>query len=131
MWFRSLSRYPSSRLSVTGVLRPYRRPTRRLGVETLEAREVPALVFASIDAPGATLTDVNGINDSGAIVGNYVAGGITHGFLLNGGLYTALDVPGAVATTAWDINDSGQIAGSFTAGGTTHGFLLSGGTFTT
>ncbi len=135
MWLRSLFRSLTARPSVTPVRRPTgRRPTRRpasLRVEALEAREVPAFVFTSIDVPGATLTDVNGINNSGALVGSYAAGGSTHGFVLNEGTYTTLDVPSATSTTAWDINDSGQIAGSYVAGGATHGFLLSGGTYTT
>jgi hypothetical protein len=108
-----------------------RPPTSRLRVEALEARDTPAFAFTTIDVPGASLTDINGINNSGQVVGTYTAGGISHGFLLSNGIYTTLDVPGATATVAWDINDSGQIAGSYTAGGTTHGFLLSDGTYST
>ena len=109
---------------------PDRHP-RQLRIETLEDRTVPSFVFKTIDVPVATLTDVNGINDSGQIVGSYVAGGLTHGFLLSGDEYITLDVPGATSTAAWDINDAGEIAGSYVAGDTTHGFVLSGGTYTT
>jgi hypothetical protein len=37
--------------------------------------------FTTIDAPGSTATNVTGINARGDIVGNYVAGGVTHGFI--------------------------------------------------
>src|SRR4051794_40315806 len=79
-----------------------RRP-RRLGIETLEDRTVPSFAFDTIDVPGATLTDINGINDSGRIVGSYAAGGVTHGFLLSDDEYVTLDVPGATSTAAWDV----------------------------
>jgi len=98
-------------------------------LEALEPRDVPAFAFTPIDVPGATLTDANGINEVGEVVGSYTSAGVTHGFLLSEGVYTTLDVPGATATTAWDINDSGQITGSYTAGGTTHAFLWSGGAY--
>src|SRR5688572_15011385 len=90
---------------------PARRPAYRLRFEALEGREVPSVAFTPIDVPGATLTDANGINDAGQVVGSYTAGGITHGFLLSGGIFTPIDVPDATATTAWDINDSGHITG--------------------
>ena len=55
-------------------------------------------VFTTIDVPGSTFTIAYGINASGEIVGQYRdAGGVTHGFLLSGGVYTTLDVPGGVA----------------------------------
>src|SRR5262245_39322126 len=106
-----------------------RRPASPLRVEALEGREVPAFAFTTIDVPGASLTDVNGINNSGQVVGSFTSGGVSHGFLLSAGVYTTLDVPGATSTAAWDINDSGQVAGSYTADGTTHAFLWSGGMY--
>jgi uncharacterized membrane protein len=128
MWFRSQKSRRPVAPSPRSTGRP---PTPRLRVEALESRDTPAFAFTTIDVPGASLTDVNGINRSGQVVGTYTAGGTGHGFLLSEGVYTTLDVPGATATVAWDINDAGQIAGSYTAGATTHGFLLSGGTYTT
>jgi arylsulfate sulfotransferase len=109
----------------------YRCGRRRLEVEALEERALLALTFVPLDVPGSTLTDANGINNSGAVVGTYTAGGVTHGFLLRDGSYTTLDVPGAARTEAWAINDSGDVVGSYTAGGVTHGFLLSGAAYTT
>src|SRR5437762_1281167 len=66
-------------------------------------------VYTTLDAPGSTLTQAFGINDSGQIVGSYrPADGIDHGFLLRGGTYTPIDVPGAYSSPAFGINDSGQ-----------------------
>jgi uncharacterized membrane protein len=52
--------------------------------------------FTDIPGPKGNLgTSANGINDSGAIVGNYTdSAGVIHGFLLKGGKYTTLTVPG-------------------------------------
>ena len=71
-----------------------------------------------IDVPGAAQTDVNGINDAGALVGSYTAGGVTHGFLLSGGSPHHARRARRTSTVAWDINDAGQVAGSYVAGGT-------------
>ena len=37
--------------------------------------------FTTIDPPGATFTEAIGINPRGQIVGNYIASGVTHGFV--------------------------------------------------
>jgi probable HAF family extracellular repeat protein len=60
---------------------------------------------------GAINSAAYGINDSGAIVGDYTdATGVTHGFLLKKGKYTTLDAPGAVGlTVASGINSAGAI----------------------
>ncbi|MGI8745569.1 MAG: hypothetical protein ACR2NN_23950 [Bryobacteraceae bacterium] len=47
--------------------------------------------FTSIDYPGAAPTIPWGFNTRGDIVGFYTAAGVTHGFLLSGGQYTAID----------------------------------------
>src|SRR2546426_1640139 len=88
--------------------------------------------FTTIDFPGATSTQTWGINPRGDIVGFYVSAGVTHGFLLSGGVFTTIDFPGATLNIANGINPRGDIVGSYVgAGGVTHGFLLSGGSFTT
>ena len=92
-------------------------------------------VFYPIDYPGAVLTNAQGINPLGDIVGFYRDTlGIQHGFLLSGGNFTSIDYPGAIATDARGISPSGDIVGSYTVapGGpaNTHGYLLSRGTFT-
>ena len=100
---------------------------------TGRGRGEPALTsFTTIDVPGSTATQAFGINESGQIVGTYVAGPIGHSFLLSEGIFTTIEVPGATGTTATGINDSGQIVGFYEdPTGITHGFLLSQGIFTT
>ena len=91
-----------------------------------------ALVFTAIDFPGALLTNAQGINAGGEIVGAYNDAGtpsVTHGFVLSGGRFRSIDVPGARATTARGIGPGGDIVGSYQnpneAGGVpSHGFLL-------
>ena len=40
--------------------------------------------FTSIDIPGASATEANGINPQGNVVGRYVtADGVTHGYFLS------------------------------------------------
>jgi hypothetical protein len=74
--------------------------------------------------PGTPSTTASAINDTGAIVGNYFAGGRLHGFVLSGGNYTTLDVPGSTVTFAGGINNAGQIVGNYMdASGVSHGFL--------
>jgi probable HAF family extracellular repeat protein len=85
-------------------------------------------IFATIEVPGATSTDVFGINDSGDIVGSYRdAMDMTHGFLYANGKFTTLDFPGARVTVAYDINNFGTIVGHAQGYG---GFLYSNGSFT-
>src|SRR6266567_4952490 len=96
--------------------------------------------FTTIDFPGAVLTDAEGINPGGEIVGWYVdSAGKQHGFLLSGGQFTSIDYPGAIATDARGISPDGDIVGSYskTQTGTTsaadfdiHGYVLSRGSFT-
>jgi probable HAF family extracellular repeat protein len=132
MWFRSFldrATAPSNR-SAERAANP-RNSARRLLLENLEGRSLLAVDFLSLDVPGATSTESWGINDSAQIVGNYTAGGITHGYLRSEGSYTTLDVPGATSTAPSAINDSGQIAGSYVAGGVTHAFVFSDGIYTT
>src|ERR1700730_15792196 len=73
-----------------------------------------AYSFTTIDVPGAVAgsTRGGGINNSGQIVGSFVAGATTHGFLDTGGSFTTIDVPGA-GTVASGINDTGHIVGHF------------------
>src|SRR4051812_20815829 len=82
-------------------------------------------LFETIDVPGASFTThASGINDVGEVVGGYFGGVGHHGFLYDGGGFTAIDVPGASLTDASGINDAGQVVGIFydsADGG--HGFL--------
>jgi probable HAF family extracellular repeat protein len=88
------------------------------------------LVFTTFDVPGATLTNAQGINHQGDIVGTFIdAAGQQHGFLRTGSQYRTIDFPGARASFARGINDAGDIVGTYQRQGETggvpqHGFLL-------
>ena len=79
--------------------------------------------FATIDVPCsgcpggiARLTNAQGINPAGAIVGTYKdAANAQHGFLLENGQFTSIDFPGAVMTVAKGISPGGVIVGDYTA----------------
>lgn len=86
--------------------------------------------FTTIDYPGATATQPWGMNTRGDIVGYYVSGGVTHGFLLSGGQFTSIEFPDAIGTEVYAINPRGDVGGVYTLAGARHGFLLSGGQFT-
>jgi uncharacterized membrane protein len=89
--------------------------------------------FTPVDFPGASFTQLFGLNDKGDFVGRYSYDGVTfHGFLFHGqdGSFTAIDFPGATFTNASAINNKGQITGRWddSAGGE-HAYLLDGGVF--
>jgi hypothetical protein len=79
--------------------------------------------FTAIDVPCsgcpggiARLTNPQGIDPGGAIVGTYKdEANAQHGFLLRDGNFTRLDFPGAVATVAKGIGPGGVIVGDYTA----------------
>jgi probable HAF family extracellular repeat protein len=102
------------------------------GAEQQRRRYHNELTFAQFDFPGAIGTAAFGVNDRGQIVGLFTdAGGETHGFLLDKGVFTQIDAPGSTGTQTTAINDRGQIVGLFfDAGGVSHGFILDNGAFT-
>jgi probable HAF family extracellular repeat protein len=67
--------------------------------------------YTQIDFPSALMTQPNGINSAGLIVGSYEDDIGGHGFLLQNGTYTTIDYPGAQYSYAQGINDNGQIVG--------------------
>jgi uncharacterized membrane protein len=100
------------------------------------AQDVPHRYrFVTLNAPFPEVTQTlgYGINDLGAVVGDYndIAG--DHGFILEHDTYTAINValPGAQNTVAFGINNRREIVGSYTAGGVGYGFLLKDGVFAT
>jgi probable HAF family extracellular repeat protein len=86
-------------------------------------------VYTTLDRPGNLDTELNGINDTGHIVGASDFG--AHGFLYRDEAFTSIEVPGASATSPVGINDQGQIVGIYLAGGQTSPFLYDSGVFTT
>ncbi len=97
----------------------------------LTVRAADAYTVSTIDVPASSFTAANGIDRLGRIVGYYVDGGGTHGFLLNNGAFSTIDFPGTNWTAAYGVNASGQIVGAYGPDGFNgrHGFLLSGGSF--
>src|SRR5262245_28587878 len=88
--------------------------------------------FTPIDVPGATSTEVDGINAAGQLVGVYEdSGGTDHGFVLDRGTFTTIDVPGATFTEVIGINGRRQLSGLYGTASTQHGLLFADGVFTT
>ncbi|PYR81574.1 MAG: hypothetical protein DMF87_04780, partial [Acidobacteria bacterium] len=93
------------------------------------ARASSTFVFSTIDVPGATLTNAQGINHQGDVVGTFNdAAGQQHGFLRSGAQYRLVDAPDARATFPRGLNDAGDIVGTYQrqgeAIGVLHGFVL-------
>ena len=93
--------------------------------------------FTLIDVPGATGTFPLDISSTGAVVGRFGSGGLTHGFLRSPeGDFTTIDYPGALFTIAAGINSEGDIAGWYAMAAVPgplterHAFLLRNGEFT-
>jgi hypothetical protein len=91
--------------------------------------------FMSVDAPGATETQLFGLNDHGFAVGDYVdAAGNMHGLLFNSffDVFTTIDAPAGIGTTTFNgINDLNQIVGFYVTGvnsanPVTNGLLVTG-----
>jgi len=92
------------------------------------------LTFTTIDFPGAVLTNAQGTNAQGEIVGFYTdTSGRTHGFLQSGGYFRSIDYPNSTATQALGIGPAGDIVGTYQRSGETgpiagaipiHGFLM-------
>lgn len=89
--------------------------------------------YTTISIPGSTQTVVYGINDFGAVVGNYDTDNnrVGHGFMRAGGKITNLAYPGAQATTCYAINNSGEVVGQYLdTEGVFHAFSYQNGTYT-
>jgi hypothetical protein len=81
--------------------------------------------------PGAAQTNLNGVNDSGEVVGNYGQSTSTlQGFVYKNGTYKPFKTS-AETSNAISVNDSGAIVGSYTPdGGTYVSVLIVGGKHT-
>ncbi len=92
------------------------------------AMEGASFTFTPINLPQGISASVQGINDSGQIVGSFLDGvHADQGFLFDHGTFTTLDVPGSGSTEISAINNSGQMVGTFG----NNGFIYSGGQFMT
>jgi uncharacterized membrane protein len=81
------------------------------------SRAEPEYEFESIHLDGATLTNPQGINAEGHIVGAYVQGGVTRGFVLKDGVAETIVVDGAGFTFARGIGPDGTIVGNWRPAG--------------
>jgi hypothetical protein len=73
--------------------------------------------FIKLAVPGATSTVALGVNDADWVVGDYVSGGATHGFIyrLGHGFTTNVDDPNGIGTTVLNgINDENDLVGFYT-----------------
>ena len=94
--------------------------------------------FKQVDVPfptGVFLTRVNGTNNRGQSVGEYLdqpTSNEQHGFLYSKGQFSSIDVPDAEVTSATGINNQGQIVGFYADRITfqVHGFVKDGEDFT-
>jgi DNA-binding winged helix-turn-helix (wHTH) protein len=88
--------------------------------------------FQTINVPGAFSSAAEGVNDQGAVVGNFTptVESLPLSFLLFQGHFSFFTFPGSEATTTRDINNHSQITGSFLDnGGFEHGFMVLNGNF--
>ena len=91
-------------------------------------------IFATIDVPHASSTEIHGINKQRQLVGVAYDQTLTqHGFQDDNGNFVVFDFPGAVWTEANRINDEGEIVGSYAATrfGPYSGYTKMGDVFTT
>ena len=81
----------------------------------IEGSDVRALKFTTIDFPAARITEAEGIDNLGQVVGTWEdpVTRASHGFIFSAGVYTSIDFPGALHTTASGINDDGDIVGTY------------------
>ena len=86
-------------------------------------------IFSPVDAPGASLTQLFGLNDNGLAVGDEVVNGLMNGILYDSltNTFTVLNDPNGVGTTTLNgVNNAGQIVGFYVDGaGNTDGLLAS------
>jgi uncharacterized membrane protein len=69
-------------------------------------------IFTTFTVPNAVFTTGEGINKDGTIVGFYILNNLTHGFVLNDGVFMTVDVPdskgNAQHTEIYSINATGN-----------------------
>src|SRR5262249_47671639 len=87
----------------------------------------PSGIYTIVDVPGATDTEIAGINKKGVLAGVYDLGDVSTniGFVDTGGVFTSFEDPAAVPmqTAAAGINSFNFISGSYDDAATTHGFV--------
>ena len=83
--------------------------------------------MTTIDYPGTSYSQVNGITDTGTMLGEFRdAVGVYHGYILKDGMFSQFDVPGALDTFPYYMNARGDLVGEWDPDPSLigHGFLL-------
>jgi uncharacterized membrane protein len=89
-------------------------------------------IFHTVPVPTQGVSNATGINDVGAIVGNFFVNARSEGFLFYRGKFTTFKFPGSDETTPHDINNRAQIVGDYLeANHAQHGFIAHSGGFRT
>ncbi|HLJ89829.1 MAG TPA: hypothetical protein VKZ53_23680 [Candidatus Angelobacter sp.] len=101
--------------------------------DELNAVSPAGCTFQALNVPNGFVSSASGVNNIGAIVGNFAGGprNQDRSFLLFRGKFTFFIFPGSIATDAFDINNQAQIVGSYSDGRQVHGFLAHSGGFET
>lgn len=99
-----------------------------VGTITLGGTAMDTFEYAEIVVPGAVVTNAQGINAGGDVVGFYRdAAARVRGFLWQQGRVTVIEYPDAVLTEARGISPGGEIIGTYRMAGeppvNVHGFL--------
>jgi uncharacterized membrane protein len=85
-------------------------------------------VLTTIDYPGASWSQANGVTDNGIVIGEFTdSEGKYHGYILEGGSFRQVDYPGSVDSIPFYMNARGDIAGEWETDPRVlgHGFVLS------
>jgi probable HAF family extracellular repeat protein len=114
-------------------------PSARARLSSEESVAQPAVnTYTTIDVPGGSpFQGALDINGKGVIVGRYLSGGNTYGYVRSEtGQFTTIQYPSAVFTVAAGLNDRGDIVGHYSLPSppkvppVRHGYLLRNGVFT-
>ncbi|MBX9792558.1 MAG: PEP-CTERM sorting domain-containing protein [Pirellulales bacterium] len=87
--------------------------------------------YTVIQPPGGGATAARGVSGN-TIVGYYIGGGGTHGYLFDGVNYTSFDHPlGINSTSPWGIDGNNVVGQYVDASKIVHGFIFDGANYTT
>lgn len=92
-----------------------------------------AYVLTEVARPGAAMTALWDINNSGTMVGYSSIGDTASAFVYDGTSFTTLSGPlGSTSSFALGISDTGKVVGSYLTAplGSSHGFIYSSGIYT-
>ncbi len=114
-----------------------------MGLACLTSAAQAAYTLTTLDAPGATNTQIFDITDNGTLIGSAFNATTSFGFTYKAGVFTTLPKPtGALAYSALDVSNAGAVVGSYytttvldpdgnTVPGPTSAYVSEGGSFTT